>query len=313
MSKTVSGSTSQFLWDVASAIPLLLKDGSTAYVYGPGGLPVERINGSTLLWLHHDQLGSTRLVTDSSGSNQATYTYDAYGNLAASTGTVTNPLRFAGQYRDSESSLYYLRARYYDPSTGLFLRPDPAVATTREPYAYVMDNPLNGTDPSGQYDCGLQFWKCVHRPSSPQQAWNNFKGNVDQLANKNVYGGCVEGSAGFLVGGVASGCVAFNAHSFGVTGTLGYGIEFPGGASVGAGPLFGIGAHKVHDLGDVFTYAGASGGEGVVAGADFASGTGSCGQAVTTFVLSAGAGLNVPWPASVHAGSSFTWTWTPVQ
>ena len=70
MSKTVSGTTSQFLWDVASAIPLLLKDGSTAYVYGPGGLPLEQINGSTVLWLHHDQLGSTRLVTDTTGASQ---------------------------------------------------------------------------------------------------------------------------------------------------------------------------------------------------------------------------------------------------
>jgi len=94
-------------------------------------------------------LGSTRLVTDSSGSNQATYTYDVYGNLAASTGTVTNPLRFAGQYRDGESSLYYLRARYYDPATAQFISRDPAVVTTREPYAYVGDNPLNATDPAG--------------------------------------------------------------------------------------------------------------------------------------------------------------------
>ena len=43
----------------------------------------------------------------------------------------------------------YLRARYYDPSTGQFISRDPAVAMTREPYAYVNDNPLNATDPSG--------------------------------------------------------------------------------------------------------------------------------------------------------------------
>jgi YD repeat-containing protein len=122
MSKTVSGITSQFLWDVAPAVPLLLKDGSTAYVYGPGALPFEQINGSTVLWLHHDQLGSTRLVTDTTGASQATYTFDPYGNITASTGTITNPLRFAGQYRDGESSLYYLRARNYDPATGVLSR-----------------------------------------------------------------------------------------------------------------------------------------------------------------------------------------------
>jgi len=66
MSKTVSGTTSQFLWDVASAVPLLLKEGATAYVFGPGGLALEQINGSTALWLHHDQLGSCLLYTSPS-------------------------------------------------------------------------------------------------------------------------------------------------------------------------------------------------------------------------------------------------------
>jgi hypothetical protein len=44
----VSGTTSQFLWDVGSGLPLLLKDGSTAYVYDPSGLPLEQIKGSTV-------------------------------------------------------------------------------------------------------------------------------------------------------------------------------------------------------------------------------------------------------------------------
>jgi RHS repeat-associated protein len=149
MSKTVSGSNIQFLWDVAASVPLLLKEGSIAYVYGPGGLPLEQVNGSTVLWLHHDQLGSTRLITDGSGSNQASYAYDAYGNLTANTGSITNPFRYGGQYQDAESGSYYLRARYYDPATGQFLSRDPVVATTREPYSYVQDNPLNGGDPTG--------------------------------------------------------------------------------------------------------------------------------------------------------------------
>src|SRR5260370_40547056 len=111
MSKTVSGTTSQFLWDVAAMVPLLLKDGATSYVYGPGGLPLEQVNASTVLWLHHDQLGSTRVVTNASGSSQATYSFDSYGNLAASTGTITNPMQFGGEFPDAEAGLYYLHAR----------------------------------------------------------------------------------------------------------------------------------------------------------------------------------------------------------
>jgi len=149
MRKTVGGSTSQFLWDVASAVPLLVKDASTAYVYGPGGLALEQLNGSTVLWMHHGQVGSTRLVSDRGGTTQASYTYDAYGYLTATTGTISNPLRFAGQYQDGESGLYYARARYYDSSTGQFISRDPIVSATRSPYAYVLGDPLNFTDPLG--------------------------------------------------------------------------------------------------------------------------------------------------------------------
>jgi RHS repeat-associated protein len=135
-------------------LPVLLRDGPgtnyTYYIHGPGGLPVEQINGTTALFYHHDQLGSTRLITDGTGLTQATYGFDVYGNLTASTGTVASPLRFAGQYWDSESGLYYLRARYYDPATAQFLTRDPWVALTHAPYSYAGDNPLNAADPSGR-------------------------------------------------------------------------------------------------------------------------------------------------------------------
>lgn len=59
------------------------------------------------------------------------------------------------------------------------------------------------------------------------------------------------------------------------------------------GPFVGVGAHNIHDLGDVFTYAGASGGEGPVAMADFAKRTGSCSQTVTTASVAGGIGIEL--------------------
>jgi RHS repeat-associated protein len=109
------------------------------------------------LWYHHDQLGSTRLVTNSSGVSQATYTYDPYGGLASSTGSITNPFRFCGQYQDSESSFYYLRARYYDPVTAEFISKDRASNVTRQPYQYVNGSPLNGIDPAGLWGFGVGY------------------------------------------------------------------------------------------------------------------------------------------------------------
>ncbi len=154
------GGNTQFLWDVAGSLPLLLNDGTTKYVYGPGGLPLEQISGATTLWYHHDQLGSTRLVTSSTGVSEATYIYDPYGGLASSTGSVTNPFRFAGQYQDpssTESGYYYLRARYYDASTAQFVALDVKVKSTMQPFSYAAGNPLNLADPSGLWCAGVNL------------------------------------------------------------------------------------------------------------------------------------------------------------
>jgi RHS repeat-associated protein len=56
---------------------------------------------------------------------------------------------FSGQYTDSDSGLVYMRARYYDPTTGQFMSVDPAVKVTQAPYTYALDNPLTFNDPSG--------------------------------------------------------------------------------------------------------------------------------------------------------------------
>ena len=101
------------------------------------------------LFFHQDQLGSTRLLTDEAGAQVASYTFDPYGKRLAVTGTATTPLEFAGQYRDAETGLYYMRARYYEATTAQFLTRDPWVAITTAPYAYSGDNPLNRTDPLG--------------------------------------------------------------------------------------------------------------------------------------------------------------------
>jgi RHS repeat-associated protein len=190
MTKTAASTTTQFTWEVATSLPLVLKDGSTAYVYGPGGLPIEQVSGSSVLWFGHDQIGSTRALLDNTGATQATYSFDSYGNLAASTGTLTNPIQYAAQYLDSESSLYYLRARSYDPVSGQFMSRDPAVTATRQPYAYVADNPLNGTDPTG-----LWFWEGVqstgiwigqHLPASARKQYASAVQSAGDYANSGA-------------------------------------------------------------------------------------------------------------------------------
>ena len=102
-----------------------------------------------MLYLHHDQQGSTRLLTESTGKTEATFTYDAYGNLTGKSGTATSPLGYDGQYTDADTGLIYLRAREYDPSTAQFLTVDPREDVTLSIYQYARDNPVTVCDPTG--------------------------------------------------------------------------------------------------------------------------------------------------------------------
>ena len=165
---TSNGVTQHFAWAISSSLPLLLTDGSTSYVYDANGLPIEQIDSSgTVLYYHHDQLGSTRLLTDGTGAVAATYTYDPYGNLTSHTGSADTPLRWAGQYQDTSTGLYYLRARYYDPQTAQFLSRDPIVPITQEPYGYVAGNPLNYVDLTG---LGCPWWDPLCWPGDVDHA-----------------------------------------------------------------------------------------------------------------------------------------------
>jgi RHS repeat-associated protein len=149
-SRTSGLSTKYYAWDVGTPLPLLLNDGVNSYVYGPDGLPIIQIDAEEEpTYLHHDQLGSTRLLTGATGEATGSFAYTAYGDRAAEAGIAETPLGYAGQYTDVETGLQYLRARFYDPATAQFLGPDPLRALTQLPYGYAHGNPVNGVDPSG--------------------------------------------------------------------------------------------------------------------------------------------------------------------
>ncbi|MBT2372431.1 RHS repeat-associated core domain-containing protein, partial [Pseudomonas fluorescens] len=80
--------------------------------------------------------------------------YRAYGQIARfDVNTVTNPLRFQGQYFDPESGLHYNRHRYYNPDNGRYLTPDPVkLAGGLNGYQYV-PNPTGWVDPLGLNRC----------------------------------------------------------------------------------------------------------------------------------------------------------------
>jgi RHS repeat-associated protein len=148
-----------------------LQDNAAYYIYGPGGLLLEQIQGSTPYYYHPDQLDSIRALTNSSGTVVNSYSYDAYGNVSASTGSTYNPFKYTGEYTDAESGLLYLRARYYDAVTQQFLTVDPIVAWTEQAYAYGDGSPINSMDPTGlDADCGLGDPMCTHGSHFPKRS-----------------------------------------------------------------------------------------------------------------------------------------------
>jgi RHS repeat-associated protein len=103
-------------------------------------------------YLHPDQLGSIRMITNTTGTNAGTASYTAYGTRTT-TGT-TSAFGYAGQYTDTETGLQWDRARYYDPTTAQFLTVDPLAAATGARYSYASGNPITGADPTGLIDWG---------------------------------------------------------------------------------------------------------------------------------------------------------------
>jgi RHS repeat-associated protein len=254
-SQTISGTTTYMAWDMAEELPLILSDGTNSYIYGPGELPVEQINNSTgtTLYLHHDQQGSTRLLTGSTGKNEGAYTYTPYGAVQEHTGTSTTPLGYDAQYTSSDTGLIYMRARTYDPTTGQFLSIDPMVETTRAPYTYASDNPFTDADPTGLVasPCEIargkrleELHKILKRETKEieeeRHALQEEPSYGEEVISKavKVVGGCLTGSdVGTVIGGeigVAAGGPAGGLVGVVAGGPVGCAV---GGASAGLSPV----------------------------------------------------------------------------
>jgi len=152
-SETAGATTYPLVWDSTSGIPLLLRAGDEYFIYGPEGQPFEQILSSTgtATYLHHDQLGSIRALTNEVGEVTASYSYGSTGMVLSHTGIDSVSLGFAGEYRlHTQKQLIYLRARTYDPATAQFLSVDPDVEGSGEPYSYAAANPVNASDPTGR-------------------------------------------------------------------------------------------------------------------------------------------------------------------
>ena len=165
VSKTVNGVTTQYLVedDVnPTGYPQVLEEvqNGTAvrtYTYGLQRISESQSIGNvwTTSFYGYDGGGNVRQLTNAAGAVTDTYEYDAFGVGVATSGHTPNEMLYRGEQYDSEFGFYYLRARYYNPQTGMFFSRDPedgdeATPRTLHKYLYAGGDPINSIDPTGR-------------------------------------------------------------------------------------------------------------------------------------------------------------------
>ena len=116
-------------------------------------------NGAVNYW-HGDHLGSSSVITDSTGAKVETITYYPFGgtrtNTSPSNPAIDVPYKYTGKELDASTGLYYYEARYYDATLARFISADTIVPNPKDPqdlnrYTYAGNNPLRYTDPTGHF------------------------------------------------------------------------------------------------------------------------------------------------------------------
>jgi len=165
------------------------------YVYFAGLRIAHRDSSGNVYYYFEDHLGTSRIVTNATG----TMCYDAdfypFGGERVYTNTCPQNYKFSGKERDAETGNDDFGARYYSSSLGRFTIGDWSAVPVAVPYAdmgnpqtlnlyaYVKNNPLRYTDPSGHEGIGG-----FHTGNSDRQTINIGGGGLDANPSEGVAG-----------------------------------------------------------------------------------------------------------------------------
>ena len=159
--KTVDGVKTNYYYDSNKNLIALVKGNDTLLFYydSDGSATSFSYNGTMYFYVKNLQGDVVRII-DLAGTEVASYVYDAWGNIKDTKGEPTireiNPIRYRGYVYDTETSLYYLQSRYYDPLTGRFLNADEISymfindsVIGSNAFSYCDNNSINAVDSDG--------------------------------------------------------------------------------------------------------------------------------------------------------------------
>ncbi|MDY7037991.1 MAG: RHS repeat-associated core domain-containing protein, partial [Thermodesulfobacteriota bacterium] len=157
IAKKIDGAiVEKYLWQGLTRL-LAVYDGSDnllmRFDYADGRMPVAMTKDGSTYYLTYDQVGSLRIVADTSGNVVKRIDYDSFGNIINDTNPAFEvPFTFAGGLYDRDTGLIRFGHRDYDPDIGRWTAKDPILfqGGDTDLYGYVQNDPVNYTDPTGE-------------------------------------------------------------------------------------------------------------------------------------------------------------------
>jgi len=180
--------THTLVYDTTAGIPAVIAEDASVpangvyYIREPGGELLAMIDPvAGIRYYHFDQLGSTRLLTDTDGDVTDDYAYDAYGALLVHNrhaDSVDQPYQYVGQlgyythYEEPGFGLMQLGVRFYDASAARFAERDQIKVAGSSEYWYGIGCPTRMTDPSGRQALTYPVFEAGSRCSDPDHGPN---------------------------------------------------------------------------------------------------------------------------------------------